>query len=227
MRQYEAAHPSGRPGNRLFFLSVPPNIFGTVTEMLARSCRAAEGGFTRLMIEKPFGRDSTSFDELNQLTARHFKETQLFRIDHYLGKEVLLNISTLRWANSVFEPLWTREHIETVQITFKENLGTEGRGGYFDGFGIVRDIIQNHLLQAFMFLAMDAPEDMSASSIVDSKVRLLQSVQTVTLDDTFLGQFAAGAGQPGYLDDTTTPAGSRCPTFAACVLSVDNERWRG
>ena len=157
----EETHPSRRPGNRLFFLSVPPTVFGTVAEMISRNVRApvvARGGFTRLMIEKPFGRDSASFEQLNQLTAAHFRESQLFRVDHYLGKEVrlpmptcyrqptthhslltthhsprtthnppqiLLNIPTLRWANSVFEPLWSREHIETVQITFKEDLGTQ------------------------------------------------------------------------------------------------------
>jgi glucose-6-phosphate 1-dehydrogenase len=126
---------------------VPPTIFGDVVEQISSSCRALEPGFTRLMIEKPFGRDSASFDALDALTARHFDEAQLFRLDHYLGKEIVLNIPTLRWANAMFEPLWSRAHVESVQITFKENLGTEGRGGYFDGFGIVRDIIQNHLLQ--------------------------------------------------------------------------------
>ena len=155
---YEAAHPSKRAGNRLFFMSVPPTVFGSVATMIAEHSRAPAGGFTRLMIEKPFGRDSASFEALNQLTARHFDETQLFRIDHYLGKEIILNISTLRWANAIFEPLWSREHIETVQITFKENLGTDGRGGYFDGFGIVRDIIQNHLLQVKNSSSLSLPK---------------------------------------------------------------------
>ena len=148
LRVHERAHPSGRPGNRLYFLSVPPTVFGVVCEQISLCGRAAAGGFTRLMIEKPFGRDSRSFHELNALTARHFRESQLFRIDHYLGKEILLNISTLRWANAIFEPLWSRQHIESVQLTFKEDLGTDGRGGYFDSIGIIRDIIQNHLLQA-------------------------------------------------------------------------------
>ena len=103
------------------------------------------------MIEKPFGRDSATFEQLNQLTASHFRENQLYRLDHYLGKEVILNIASLRWANQMFEPTWSSRHIESVQLTFKEDLGTGGRGGYFDGFGIIRDIIQNHLLQAFMW----------------------------------------------------------------------------
>jgi len=241
LREYESAHPSGLPGNRLFFLSVPPSVFGTVTEMLSLHARASPGGFTRLMIEKPFGHDSASFEELNQLTARHFEETQLFRIDHYLGKEVLLNISTLRWANACWEPMWSAAHIESVQIIFKENIGTEGRGGYFDGIGIVRDIIQNHLMQAFMFLAMEPPADMSAAAILDRKVELLKAVQTLDLHTpraaqplagaaVFLGQFGPSTRatqQKGYLDDDTVPPGSCCPTMAACVLAVDNERWRG
>ncbi len=231
LHAYERAHPSGAPGNRLFFLSVPPTVFGTVAEMISRHCRASSGGFTRLMIEKPFGRDSVSFEELNALTAKHFEESQLYRIDHYLGKEIILNISTLRWANAVFEPMWTAKHIESVQIVFKENIGTEGRGGYFDGFGIVRDIVQNHLLQAFMFLAMEPPEAMTAAAILAAKVELLRQVRTLDLHDgsVFLGQFGASVDRAcrGYLEDETVPQGSRCPTFAACVLSVDNERWRG
>ena len=226
---YENSHPSGKPGNRLFFLSVPPTVFGTVAEMISNACRAPTGGFTRLMIEKPFGRDSVTFEELNMLTAKHFHETQLFRIDHYLGKEVILNLPALRWANAMFEPMWSNRNIESVLITFKENIGTEGRGGYFDGFGIIRDILQNHLLQAFLFLAMEPPEDMSGPSIVASKVELLNAVKTLDLHDgsTFLGQYTACGGQKGYLDDETVPADSKCPTFAATVLTVDNDRWRG
>ena len=125
--------------------------------------------------------------------------------------------------------MWSRAHVESVAITFKENIGTEGRGGYFDGFGIIRDIIQNHLLQAFMFLAMEPPADMTGPSIVAAKVELLRAVKTLSFADgtTMLGQYTACNGKPGYLDDPGVPKGSRCPTFAACVLTVDNERWRG
>ena len=234
MLEYENAHASGKPGNRLFFLSVPPTVFGTVAEMISSSARAEEGGFTRLMIEKPFGRDTASFEELNVLTSRHFHESQLFRLDHYLGKEVILNISTLRWANVLFEPLWSCQNIESVMITFKEDIGCGGRGGYFDGFGIIRDIIQNHLLQAFMFLAMEPPTEMSGPAITAAKIELLRAVSSINPDDSrayFLGQFGPGTKNgepaPGYLEDQTVPEGSRCPTFAACVLHVDNERWRG
>ena len=232
LRAYERAHPSGAPGNRLFFLSVPPTVFGTVAEMISLHCRASAGGFLRLMLEKPFGRDSASFEELNALTAAHFEETQLYRIDHYLGKEIILNISTLRWANALFEPMWTAKHVESVQIVFKENIGTEGRGGYFDEFGIIRDLLQNHLLQAFMFLAMEPPEAMTAAAILAAKVELLRTVRTLDLHEgkrVFLGQFSASTDgtSKGYLEDVTVPAGSRCPTLAACVLTVDNARWRG
>ena len=149
LKQYE----SGAPGNRLFFLSVPPSVFGNVVEMIGKKVCAVGSGFTRLMIEKPFGRDSQTFEALDQLTAAHFKETQIYRLDHYLGKEVLINIPHLRWANQSFEPTLNANYVESVQVTFKEDLGTGGRGGYFDNVGIIRDIIQNHLLQAFMFLA--------------------------------------------------------------------------
>jgi glucose-6-phosphate 1-dehydrogenase len=224
------AHEGGAPGNRLFFLSVPPTVFGAVTARISGHARAPFGGFTRLMIEKPFGRDSGSFGALDASTAAHFAEAQLFRLDHYLGKEVILNIPSLRWANQLFEPTWNARHIESVQLTFKEDLGTGGRGGYFDGFGIIRDIIQNHLLQAFMWLAMEPPDAMTAAALVRQKVALLKCVRALSLDDAqsvFLGQFGASGDEPGYLDDATVPAGSTCPTFASTVLRVDNDRWRG
>ena len=225
-----SAFEAGAAGNRLFFLSVPPTIFGVVTAMLSTHCRATAPGYTRLMIEKPFGKDSSTFDELNQLTASHFDESQLFRLDHYLGKEVILNIATLRWANQLFEPTWNAQHVESVQFTFKEDLGTGGRGGYFDGFGIIRDIIQNHLLQAFMWLAMESPESMTGDAIMRSKVNLLRQIAPLSLDDArsvFLGQFGRRGEDAGYLEDETVPKGSRCPTFAAVVLQVDSDRWRG
>ena len=239
-----AAYEASQTGNRLFFLSVPPSIFGAVTQMISQHGRAATGGFTRLMIEKPFGRDTPTFEALDSVTSGVFEENQLYRLDHYLGKEVILNIPTLRWANQTFEPLWNGRYIESVQLTFKEDLGTDGRGGYFDSVGIIRDIIQNHLLQAFMWLAMEPPKAMTAAAIVEAKVALLRRVRTLELDappssgdgapgggvppsGVFLGQFARHRDEPGYLEDSTVPAGSCCPTFAALVLEVDNPRWRG
>jgi len=224
-----AEYEGGRQSNRLYFLSVPPTVFGAVSAMISEHARAPGGGFTRLMIEKPFGRDSATFQDLNELTAAHYPENELFRLDHYLGKEVILNIASLRWANQVFEPTWNAQHIESVQLLFKEDLGTGGRGGYFDGFGIVRDIIQNHLLQAFMWLAMEPPTSMTGEAITACKVELLTHVSSLELDaaQVFLGQFGKHGDELGYLDDPTVPAGSKCPTFASMVLSVDTPRWRG
>eukprot|EP00928_Gymnodinium_smaydae_P061690 TRINITY_DN45720_c0_g1_i1.p1 TRINITY_DN45720_c0_g1~~TRINITY_DN45720_c0_g1_i1.p1 ORF type:complete len:607 (+),score=75.70 TRINITY_DN45720_c0_g1_i1:50-1870(+) len=221
--------------NRIFFFSVPSTVFADATRCVKENACAPSGGYTRLILEKPFGRDSESFAELNDATSSLFSEDQLFRIDHYLGKEVVLNLVTLRFGNQMFEPLWNKDHIASVQIVFKEDLGTGGRGGYFDGFGIIRDIMQNHLLQVFMWLAMEPPESLTREAIQNSKLKLLRSVQRLTMDDCFLGQFGKGFWdingiqheEPGYLDDSTVPAGSRCPTYAAVVLKVDDPRWQG
>jgi glucose-6-phosphate 1-dehydrogenase len=234
-----SAYESSSPGNRLFFLSVPPTVFGAASEMIAAKARAPAGGFTHLIIEKPFGKDTASFNTLNDCTASLYDESQLFRIDHYLGKEVIQNILSLRFANQLFENSWDRHHIESVQIIFKEDIGTGGRGGYFDGFGIIRDIMQNHLLQVFMLVAMEFPAGKDSASIAAAKVKLLEKVQTLHYSPAkaFLGEFAANSWterpsgtqrtEPGYLDDPTVPEGSRCPTFASVVLEVDNDRWRG
>jgi glucose-6-phosphate 1-dehydrogenase len=226
LKEYEA----GKPGNRLFFLSVPPTVFGAVSECIGSKARACEPAFTHLIIEKPFGRDTETFNELNHCTSSLFKESQLFRIDHYLGKEVVLNLMSFRFANQLFEPFWNKEHIESVEINFKENLGTGGRGGYFDGFGIIRDIMQNHLLQVFMFLAIEPPAGPGAEALIQAKEDLLKSVKTLHWDPAkaFLGQFTGASWtvggeqhvEPGYLEDPTVPEGSRCPTFASVLLEV-------
>jgi glucose-6-phosphate 1-dehydrogenase len=220
--------------NRLFFLSVPPTVFASVCQNIHLQARAV-GGFTRLIIEKPFGRDSRTFEELNAITSGLFREDQIYRIDHYLAKEKVLNLLVFRFANQIYEPLWDRHHIAQVDIVFKENIGTEGRGGYFDGFGIIRDIMQNHLLQVLLWLAMEPPERLDAEHIATEKCRILRDIRTLGLEDCFLGQFGAGCraengvshAEPGYLEDSTVPEGSKCPTFAAVVLNIDNERWRG
>jgi len=220
--------------NRIFFLSVPPTIFADVTRCVKEKASAV-GGATRLILEKPFGRDSKTFAELNATTSSLFTEHELFRIDHYLGKEVVLNLVAMRFGNQLFEPLWNNNNIANVQIVFKEDLGTGGRGGYFDGFGIIRDIMQNHLLQVFMWLAMEPPAALDRKEIQEQKVKLLKAVRTVKMDDCFLGQFGPASWEvhgktheePGYLDDSTVPTGSKCPTYAAVVLNVDNDRWRG
>jgi len=219
--------------NRIFFFSVPPTVFGTVTANV--KAKAMGSGWTRLIIEKPFGKDSESFADLNKTTSENFDEESLFRIDHYLGKEVVLNLTTLRFGNQMFEAIWNRENIAHVQIVFKEDLGTGGRGGYFDQFGIIRDIMQNHLLQVLLWFAMEPPAALDRNSVQKEKVKLLKAVKTLEMKDCFLGQFVKNVWkhggetheEPGYLDDPTVPAGSKCPTYAAVVLDIDNDRWRG
>jgi len=233
LKQFEA----GKPGNRLYFLSVPPTIFGDVTKMISTKSRATEPGFTHCIIEKPFGRDTKTYLELDQLTSSLFKESELYRIDHYLGKEVVLNLMSLRFANQIFEPIWNNKHIEGVEITFKEDLGTGGRGGYFDKFGIIRDIMQNHLLQVFMFLGMEPPSNTGPAALIRAKVDLLKAVKTLHYDPSqcFLGQFTGNSwkvggethSEPGYQEDPTVPEGSNCPTFAAVMLEINNKRWNG
>lgn len=234
LHEYLCELEGNKRANRMYFLSVPPTAFKGIARCVHRQARAPDG-WTRLIIEKPFGKDSRTFAELNDVTSSIFKEDELFRIDHYLGKETILNLTALRFGNQLFEPLWNAQHIEHVQIAFKEDLGTGGRGGYFDGFGIIRDIMQNHLLQVFMWLAMEPPSCLSREAIQSEKCKLLKSVKTLGMGDCFLGQFGKGSreakGQmheePGYLDDPTVPPGSRCPTYAAAALKVENERWNG
>jgi glucose-6-phosphate 1-dehydrogenase len=235
LHQHLTRLEGGRKANRIFFFSVPPTVFADVAKNIKKQACANGGGFTRLILEKPFGRDSQSFAELNQVTSSLFKESELFRIDHYLGKEIVLNLVALRFGNQIYEGIWSRKDIASVQVVFKENLGTGGRGGYFDGFGIIRDIMQNHLLQVLLWFAMEPPSSLTGDAIQREKCRLLRAIQTLKMEDCFLGQFTGNSWQeadgvhkePGYLEDKTVPPGSKCPTYAAVKLTIDNERWRG
>ena len=167
----------------------------------------------RVLIEKPFGRDAATFMDLHALTTAHLRDHEIFRLDHYLGKEVILNIPSLRWANQLFEPTWNAQHIESVQLTFKEDLGTGGRGGFFDREGIIRDVVQNHLMQAFMFLAMEPPKTMSPHDVTRAKVDLLRRIAPLSCDaeECFLAQYVACGDEPGYLDDETVLAAADAP----------------
>jgi glucose-6-phosphate 1-dehydrogenase len=156
-----------------------------------------------------------------------WEEACVYRIDHYLGKEMLQNCTTLRFANAFLAPAWDRNWIDNVQITFKEPFGTEGRGGYFDGVGIVRDVMQNHLAQVLALLAMEKPVSLAADDVRDEKVKVLRSVAPIALGDVVLGQYTAGGGTPGYRDDPGVPPCSRTPTFASVALFIDNDRWAG
>lgn len=165
--------------------------------------------------------------------ASLFKEEQLYRIDHYLGKEMVQNLMTIRFGNRIFNPTWNRENISSVLISFKEPFGTQGRGGYFDEFGIIRDVMQNHLLQILSLVAMEKPITCHPDDIRDEKVKVLKSIKALEIDDCVLGQYTANPdgkdddAKMGYLDDPTVPAGSKTPTFALAVLQIKNERWDG
>lgn len=216
--------------NRLFYLSVPPNIFVNVVRC-ASSKASSKRGWTRVIVEKPFGRDSESSGELTRCLKQYLSEDQIFRIDHYLGKELVENLSVLRFSNLVFEPLWSRTYIRNVQLIFSEDFGTAGRGGYFDNYGIIRDIMQNHLLQILALFAMEPPVSLDAEDVRNEKVKVLRSMRPLKLHDLTLGQYKShskdGRTYPGYTDDPTVPNDSLTPTFAAAALFIDNARWDG
>ena len=186
-----------------------------------------------MIIEKPFGRDAITSQQLSDHLASLFGEDQIYRIDHYLGKEMVQNLMTLRFGNRIFGPTWNRDNIASVQITFKEPFGTQGRGGYFDEFGIIRDVMQNHLLQILSLVAMEKPASCHPDDIRDEKVKVLKCIKPLVLEDVVLGQYIGNLesndpdGQLGYLDDPTVPVGSNTPTFALAVLRINNERWDG
>ncbi|KAL5218553.1 hypothetical protein ABZP36_019237 [Zizania latifolia] len=226
LREKEA----GKLPNRLFYLSIPPNIFVDVVRSASRTA-SSSSGWTRFIVEKPFGRDSESSGELTRSLKKYLDEEQIFRIDHYLGKELVENLSVLRFSNLVFEPLWSRNYIRNVQLIFSEDFGTEGRGGYFDNYGIIRDIMQNHLLQILALFAMETPVSLAAEDIRNEKVKVLRSMRKLRLDDVVVGQYKGhskgGKSYPAYVDDPTVPSGSITPTFAAAAVFIDNARWDG
>eukprot|EP01119_Soliformovum_irregulare_P013157 TRINITY_DN3475_c0_g1_i1.p1 TRINITY_DN3475_c0_g1~~TRINITY_DN3475_c0_g1_i1.p1 ORF type:complete len:524 (-),score=184.34 TRINITY_DN3475_c0_g1_i1:304-1845(-) len=219
---------NGKKGDRLFYLAIPPSIFVDVAKAV-KAGGMAKTGWTRVVIEKPFGRDLETSSQLSAELAKLFEEDQMYRIDHYLGKEMVQNLLNLRFANSVFEPIWSRQFISSIQITFKEDIGTEGRGGYFDQFGIIRDVMQNHLMQIFSLVAMEAPVQLDAEFIRDEKVKVLRACQDIDFKDLVIGQFGPDPekGKQGYLDDKTVPKGSLVPTFATAVVHINNARWKG
>jgi len=227
---------SGVHCNRLFYLATPPGVFEPATLEIKNHCMTppSKEGWTRIIIEKPFGRDTASSAQLSHHLASLFNEDQIYRIDHYLGKEMVQNVITLRFANRIMSPTWNRDHIASVSITMKEPFGTEGRGGYFDQFGIIRDVMQNHLLQILCLVAMEKPISTQSEHIRDEKVKVLRSMKPLTVEDVVLGQYVgdgdAAAGTParqGYKDDEGVPECSQTPTFALAVTHINNERWDG
>ena len=229
----------GTAGNRLFYLSTPPETFEPIINALGRYRSEYDGGreraWGRVIIEKPFGHDLASARKLNGLLHRFFDESQVFRIDHYLGKETVQNLMVMRFANSVFEPIWNYKYVDHVQITVAETIGVGSRGGYYDTSGALRDMVQNHLFQLMALVAMEPPASLDAVSIRDEKVKVFKSVRPLRADNvddfTVRGQYGAGeaAGQKtaGYRKEKGVPPDSRTETFAALKLYIDNWRWSG
>ncbi|MFE9099210.1 glucose-6-phosphate dehydrogenase [Actinomadura geliboluensis] len=225
----------GTGGNYAFYLSIPPKFFPQVVEQLQRSGLAdrKEGAWRRVVIEKPFGRDLKTAVELNDTVHRVFPEESIFRIDHYLGKETVQNILALRFANTMFEPIWNRSFVDHVQITMAEDIGIGGRAGYYDGIGAARDVIQNHLLQLLALTAMEEPTSFRAEAVRAEKAKILSSVRVPgdLAEATARGQYAAGwqggVNVRGYLEEDGIPADSRTETYAAVKLEIENRRWAG
>ncbi len=229
-------HEHQTTGNRIFYLAIPPTVFDSVIHNLAAAgLSREERGCSNIVIEKPFGHDLASARKLNQLVHRHYKESQIFRIDHYLAKETVQNILMFRFANAIFEPLWNRRYVDHVQITATETLGVEHRAGYYEEAGVIRDMFQNHMFQLLSLIAMEPPAVFIADRVQDEKAKVLRSMRHLSLDtlgeQLVVGQYAKGTidGKevPGYRQETGVATASKTPTFAAMQVFIDNWRWQG
>jgi glucose-6-phosphate 1-dehydrogenase len=220
------ARNEGGPGRRLFYLSVSPEIYPQLAGHLGEAgLNKEDGGFRRIVIEKPFGHDRATAVELNNALHKHWREDQLYRIDHYLGKDTVQNILVFRFANTLFEPLWNYQYIDHVQITVAEKVTVGRRGEYYDSSGVLRDMLQNHLLQILTMVAMEDPSKYTAENLRNEKMKVLSSVTVPTgsaaRKSVALGQYAGYRSEPGV------PEASKTPTYAALRLEVENRRWRG
>jgi glucose-6-phosphate 1-dehydrogenase len=225
-------------GNRLFYLSTPPEVYPDIVEHLGRSGLAhpgSPGSWVRIIIEKPFGRDLASAKELNKIVLNVFEEKQVYRIDHYLGKDTVQNLLVLRFGNGIFEPLWNRNYVDHVQITASETLGVERRGGFYETAGALRDMIQSHMLQLTSLVAVEPPASFDATAVRNEKLKVLQSIRPFNLEmvaqSVVRGQYAPGKfgdkAAAGYRDEPGVNRNSRTETFVAGRLLIDNWRWAG
>ena len=217
----------GTQGNRVFYLAIPPKAMQSTVEQIGRN--RSTTGWTRVIVEKPFGHDAASARALNELLTGVLGEDEIYRIDHYLGKETVQNMLVLRFANGIFEPIWNRQMVDHVQITVAENLGLEGRAGFYEESGAVRDIVQNHLLQLVALCAMEPPIDFTADSVRNEKVKVLRAIHTPGPKHVVRGQygpgFVEGREVPGYRQEPGVAHDSITETYVAAKLYIDNWRW--
>lgn len=226
-------------GNCLVYLALPPALYKTVAQMLGRSGLGAEGeaekGWSRIVVEKPFGHDLQSALDLDRSLHEHFREHQIFRIDHYLAKETVQNVLLLRFANAIFEPVWNRRYIDHVEITAAESLGVGHRAGYYEKAGVLRDMFQNHMMQLLALTAMEPPSQFAADRVRDEKVKVYRALRPFQVDNLteylVVGQYGpgrmAGRAVPGYREEPGIDPGSLTPTFAVLRIFLDNWRWQG
>jgi glucose-6-phosphate 1-dehydrogenase len=209
---------------RAFYFSVAPALFGDLAERL--HAHGIADARSRIVVEKPFGRDLASARALNAVLAEHFDEHQIYRIDHYLGKETVQNLMAVRFANILFEPLWKAEYIDHVQITVAETVGVDGRGAYYDKSGAMRDMVQNHLMQLLCLIAMEPPYHFDPDAVRDEKLKVIRALDPVKPEDIVRGQYLPGGGQGGYLEHAENPQ-SRTESYIALKCHISNWRWKG
>ncbi len=223
------------PGNRIFYMAMAPEFFGSIAQSIYSSGLKETSGWTRLVIEKPFGTDLSTAKQLNEEIRKAFSEDEIYRIDHYLGKEMVQNIQVIRFANAMFAPLWNNRHIANIQVTSSEKLGVEGRGSYYEKSGALRDMVQNHMLQMVSLLAMDVPLRLTTDEIRSEKIKVLRALRPVvgeTIQENVVrAQYSAGSVEqtdvPGYLQEDNVDPSSHTETYVAARLLIDNHDWAG